>query len=404
MNTKTDRQRVGRLLLSSETRNLTVVGTLVFVGVGAEPLAMLLFLVHATGSFGSAGIVIGCYGLSSAATAPVRGRLADRYGAAVLTVIATAHLVLTLALVAAGEAHAPLVVLVLTSAAVGTGYSAVYAAMRSAWSRLTGEQDRESAYAVQAVLQEIGYIGGPAGAGAAIAQAGTTFALLATSCLTWSATLVFSQLSAVRSQPRAAVQMWSRPAVMASGPLAVLIATTAPTAFAFAVVEVDLPAYATRHAVPGIAGLLIALVAIGSLVGGLAYGHRTWRSALDRRYAAILLLLALLMTALSLARSMPAVVLLTLLVGLPAAPMITCRYLLLDGTVPNGFANEAFMWITTADAIGDSAGKAIGGFLVERSSFGLVSLVAGLAATLAMLITVLGCQTLRRSVPAELTV
>ncbi|MFJ4184929.1 MFS transporter [Kitasatospora sp. NPDC089509] len=392
------------LLRTGPARNLTVVGALVFIGDGAEPLALLLFLVHAAGSFGAAGLVIGCYGLSAAVTAPLRGRLTDRHGVRTLVAVAVLHLLLTLLLVAAGQARAPLAVLVVVAAALGTGYSVAFAAMRSAWSRLTGEAERGQAYALQAVLQEVGYIGGPLIAGALIAVAGATAALLVTAVLTCAATLAFGRLAAVRSQPRAEVRLWGRPAVVASGPLAVLVATTVPSCLAFGVVEVNLPAYATEHALPGIAGLLLALIAVGSILGGLGYGRRSWRSAITQRYAATLLALTMTMSALALADSVPALVLLTLLVGLPAAPMITCRYLLLDGTVPADSANEAFMWITTADAVGTAVGQALGGVLVEHGSFTVVSLAAGLAAALALAAAVLGGQVLRRSVPRELTV
>lgn len=383
-----------RLLHTRGVVGFAAVGAVAFLGVGAEPLAMLLFLVHSTGSFAAAGTIIACYGVGSAATAPIRGRLADRFGAPVIAIVAVAHAFLMVVLVLAGERHAPPVGVAVLAAVVGAFFSMVNSAMRSGWSRLSAEQDRDAAYSIQSILQEVGYIGGPLLAGAMVAAFGPRTSLLCSTGLTLAATVVFARLPAIRSQVPEKPATTGRLPMFMSRSLLVLIATVVPVDFAFGAIEVALPGYASEHGQAGLSGILIALIAIGSILGGLAYGRRTWTSPVPVRYIAILLALAALMAALALARGLPMIAAVTLAVGLPAAPMVTCRYLVLDRSVPAARANEAFMWITTADVIGDAGGQAVGGFLIEHTSFASVALLSGLVVGIAVLAAVLGRQTL----------
>ena len=71
------------------------------------------------------------------------------------------------------------------------------------------------------------------------------------------------------------------------------------------------------------------------------------------------------------------------LMGLPIAPMIACRYRLLDQAAPHGRENEAFMWISTSEAAGVAAGQACAGLVVEQLGIPPTFLAAGAAAALA---------------------
>jgi MFS family permease len=62
----------GRVLLS--------VGIMARLGIGMTPLALLLLVRQATGSYAEAGLAGGIYALGGAALSPLAGRLADRIG------------------------------------------------------------------------------------------------------------------------------------------------------------------------------------------------------------------------------------------------------------------------------------------------------------------------------------
>ncbi len=92
---------------------------------------------------------------------------------------------------------------------------------------------------------------------------------------------------------------------------------------------------------------------------------------------------------------------LTLLAGAPIAPMMTCRFQLIDAVAPRGTANEAFMWVSAAEAGGVSAGLALGGVLVDVSGTGITLLVAGGCAFLSAVVALAGREPLGGAVPGH---
>jgi MFS family permease len=87
---------------------LLVGGVVARLGQGVTVLAWLLLVKETTGGFSGAGLVGACISLATAATAPVAGRLADRFGAGrVLPLYATAYALLQLLLLVAVLARMP---------------------------------------------------------------------------------------------------------------------------------------------------------------------------------------------------------------------------------------------------------------------------------------------------------
>src|SRR5262249_58425230 len=80
-------------------------------------------------------------------------------------------------------------------------------------------------------------------------------------------------------------------AIAAPG-LRVLAGVFALTGVVFGALEVVMVAFATRHNARALAGPLLALSAVGSLLAGLWYGTRDWHAPAPRRFAAALTALA----------------------------------------------------------------------------------------------------------------
>ena len=74
-----ERYRV--LLGPAPIRLMLLAGGLAYVGIEAEPLAMLLLARDATGGYATGALVVGAYGLTSALLAPLRGRSVYRRAA-----------------------------------------------------------------------------------------------------------------------------------------------------------------------------------------------------------------------------------------------------------------------------------------------------------------------------------
>ena len=114
-----------------------------------------------------------------------------------------------------------------------------------------------------------------------------------------------------------------------------------------------------------LAGPLLALWALGSMAGGLAFGSRASDRGPERRMVGLLLLVVAGIALLAVASGVVQLAAGMILAGLGIAPAIACLYLLVDRLAPAGTVTEAFTWVTTAFATGFAAGNALGGSLVH---------------------------------------
>jgi predicted MFS family arabinose efflux permease len=159
--------------------------------------------------------------------------------------------------------------------------------------------------------------------------------------------------------------------------LATLLADTA-----LGVADVTLIAFADLEGNPESGGVLIALFAAGSVVGGLTFGARTWPGSPSRQLAAITAAASLAMAPLALADSLLAAAPLALLAGVPGAAQWAAASLTLDRASGGSAGAEAYTWLSTANAVGIAVGSTAAGALVEASGPSLAFL-AGCAATAA---------------------
>jgi hypothetical protein len=112
--------------------------------------------------------------------------------------------------------------------------------------------------------------------------------------------------------------------------------------------EVVVPAVAVRHGSTALAGVLLGAISLGSGIGGLAYGQRTWRLTPMMRLVLHCGAMALICCLLGLATN-PALLAAALgLLGLFLAPAMVTGYLLGDELTSESVRTEASTWINTA--------------------------------------------------------
>jgi len=123
----------------------------------------LVLLVRATGAgYGQAGLVAAAYGVAVAIGAPYGGRQVDRRGAyRVLRVRMVLYSTLLGGVALLGELGAPIGVIALVAAATGLTMAPVSSVLRSIWPTVAGEDGAKTAYALDAALQEVIFVGGP---------------------------------------------------------------------------------------------------------------------------------------------------------------------------------------------------------------------------------------------------
>jgi hypothetical protein len=291
--------------------------------------------------------------------------------------------------VLAAELRAPSGILVVVAGIAGAMTPPLSACMRALWPRVAPTGDAlEAAYQLDATSQEVIWTSGPLLVAAAIALGSPAAAVLLCAAITVAGTFWFTTAPAT-SQLRGVGRAVNRPSAISTSGLRIMLVTTLLMGLGLGAVEVALPAVAVRSGSHAGAGILLGLWSIGSLLGGLTYGSRSWKPAMTSRYPALMFMIALTTVPLSFASGLAAAIPLSLVAGVGLAPTMACQYALIGAVSARRTATEAFAWTSTALVTGLAAGNAAAGPVVQAGgmslAFVLGCLAFALAATVALL-------------------
>lgn len=231
--------------------------------------------------------------------------------------------------------------------------------------RLADEMQLATAYSLESVLIELIFILGPVLVAFFVAVAAPAVAVyFAAGCGAVGAFL-FLRSTAVRNW-----RIEARASASLLGPLAErgfvpLILVVLCFAAAFGFLEIGATAYATERQSPALAGVLLGLMSVGSAIGGLAYGSRSWHLALVPQFALLLALMGAGLAALSLATHPAAFAMIGFVAGVVMAPVLIVQSMLVAKAVRAEHAAEAFTWSASALLAGVGLGLAGGGVLLE---------------------------------------
>jgi len=265
--------------------------------------------------------------------------------------------------------------LIACSVLAGATLPPLGACMRAIWPSLLATQGlRDTAYALEAWLQEVFFVFGPL-LTAAIAVIATPWAAIVTaSVLTAVGTLWFALTPAVRAVEPAPARPKSRAGALGSAAVRTVMLSTFAMGVAFGIVEVAMPAFGEEHGSRAQGGFALSCFALGSLFGGLWIGTRPPSRGLAVRFTLALVALALALLPPLVAPSILAMCVLMLIAGLPIAPAFASSYGLVDALAVPGTTTEAFALLGTAIVAGLSLGTSVSGAAIEQ--FGLTGALA----------------------------
>lgn len=336
-----------------------------WLSYGVAGLALFLVVHRATGSSGLAGVAVAAFSLGSAPSAPIRGRVLDRRGVRPWLPIFTlgyATALVLLALFARVDPHAWL--LILCAGIAGVSTPPLIAVLRNLWSSTVEETLLRRAYALTALVGDVGLAAPPALAGLLfVLQPSSPLLLAAAAAL--GATLVAVSL-APRGDASAAIAIHSeRPSLFADRSMRAVLGVSIVLGATFGLVDVAVPAAATRWHAAGYSGLLLAAFSLGSIAGGLWYGRRRWQRPPAERYLLAVLVLAVALVPPLFATGATTLAPLLIVAGVGSGPATISLFEVLDSVAPTR-GTEALTWITSAEATGVSAGAAVAGWATAR--------------------------------------
>ncbi|ONI62553.1 MFS transporter [Microbacterium sp. CSI-V] len=341
---------------------------------GMISLAVLLHIEHVTGSYGAAGLVLAATSVGQAVAGPVTSRWMGRWG---MRRVLTVTLVFCAAAIAAmALLVVPLPVYMALGLIGGLSTPPVQSAVRTIYPKMVPSSQLTPLYSLDASLQEIIWVLAPVIITLVGTQVGTVPALLliVVILLGGGAWFILSpEVGRVRI-PRSRRALGT---VLRKPPVILATATGFLLVGACAAVEAGVVATFNHGGLE--AGLILAVFAVGSLAGGLSFGHiPIGRWAMARRFAIVTVGLTLTIVSLN-AWWLGA----TLLVaGAGIAPALAVMFAMTSASVRFSETAEAYGWIGTGQLIGAAAGSAVAGFLVDGvGPQGAYIAAAGFAAT-----------------------
>ncbi|MGW3264945.1 MFS transporter [Streptomyces sp. NPDC001056] len=348
-------------------------------------IALVLFVRASGGTYSLAGALAAVYGVANAVGQPVLGRLVDLYGQPRVQLPAAVLAALSMTVFAFSGTD-PLPLAYAAVAASGLCAPPLEGGLRALWpSVLRGEEQVHSAYAMDAVAQEVMFTVGP---------------LLVTLCASvWDARAallvlnvlgVLGALSVVVSAPSRAWRSAPREAhwlgALRSPGLLALLGAFLFVGIALGSITVASVSYADGHGGDAVYGWLMAGLGLGALVGGSVYGARQWAGVPERRLRVLVALLAVCYLPLMLMPGAVAMVLLSVVSGVFLAPCIACAFILVDRHAPRGTVTEAFSWLVTTFTVGASVGTGLAGPVVQAGGTVWGFAVPGAAGAVSLLV------------------
>jgi MFS family permease len=354
---------------------LLVFGFVGRLGISTEPLGLILLVQHATGRYSAAALASAAYTLAYAAAQPVAGRLTTRFSpSTVLPVIAVAHPIALITLVlSARVADSAFVAVVAAAILSGATSPPVVAVLRSTWTRMT-EPDgdwaelRGTALAADTSLYQSVFVVGPLVVAAVVAAGSASALLVASAMVTGIGTVVLARGAAMRAMPARTPTTRVRYRGLPHVPgFPAMLACSAALGMTFGVVTVAVPAFATGHGSSGaLAGLLLAILGTGSVLGGVAFGAVRLRAPLPRQFAALLGTVAASFAVYSLMRHPAALAVALFCGGALVTPVLTVESALVGRIVPAAVRTEAYTWMVGAEVTATAIGLQATGLVVDQ--------------------------------------
>jgi len=357
------------------------------------------------GSYGLAGAVSATMALANAATAPLIGTASDRLGQArVLVPSVVGHLIGVVGLVVVGVTHGPAWLYFPAAVVTGAAVPQVSSMVRTRWAGRVGDPAALStAFSLESVLDEVVFVIGPVLATVLATLVWSAGGIAAAGVL---ATIGALLLAARRdSEPGRHVRIAGQrhPSAIAVPGLRVLMITFLALGGVFGTVDVSMVAFAAEHGHKPVSGLLLALLAFGSLVSGLLYGTREWTWSLRDRLIVGAAGLLVASTAVALAPSIPVMAVVVVVAGLAIAPTLVAGMGLVEALVPAAARTEGFSWAITALAVGVAVGSSLAGVVVDLASGHRAFLLGVAAAGVGLLSTAVGRRALAARAPDPVT-
>ncbi len=325
---------------------------------GMLSLAFLLHIERVHDSYGAAGLVLGAMSIGQAIAGPMTSRLMGVLG--MRLVLWTTLLLCSAAVAAIGLFVMPIPLTMGVAFFAGLCMPPIQPAVRTIYPKMVNSRQLTPLFSLDASAQEIIWIAGPVAITFVSTQIGTVEGILMSVAIMLAGGFWFiasPEVGRVRI-PRSKRRFGT---VLARPP--VLLATVVGFLLIGSCSAVEAGVVATFGEGSPLAGIVLAIWSLGSLVGGLAFGHvpiGPWATARRMLIVFIGIVLSTFML-----WSWWGLSLTLLIAGLGIAPALAVLFAIVSASVKFSDTAEAYGWVGTGQLIGAALGSAVAGFLID---------------------------------------
>ncbi|MDQ3464459.1 MAG: MFS transporter [Actinomycetota bacterium] len=369
--------------------------------IGRLPLSMVglgsvLLVEDYTGSYGLGGGVAATGAVTTALLGPLIGRLADCLGQRrVLLPVVAVHIVGGLVFLFAVRSQTdaqpwPLWVMFVAAGVAGAALPPISSMIRTRWSYLLkGSPRLQIALAFESVTDELVFIIGPVLVTFLSTTGHTTSGIVTAFVLAVVGSLLFAAQFHTEPPPTG-LHLRHGPLAIRTPGLWVLCPVGLALGAILGVLEVSLVAFADEVNRKAYAGLLIAALAVGSMLSGVLWGLVHWHNELRRRLVYSLAVLAVGTIPLLLVSNLWLMMIFVFIAGTAVSPSLIGAFTLTERLVPSAVVTEGFTWLGTSVGLGVALGAGMSGKLVDLSGANTAFSVATVAAGAAALVVLVG--------------
>ncbi len=345
--------------------------------LGMLSLAILLHVQARTGSYAIAGAVVACTSIGEALAMPMTARLLGRIG--MIATLVSAALVNGVSMVALALVHISAWPLMALGFLIGASVPPLLPAVRTLYPQMVPGEGLRALFALDTTAQELIWVVGPVAATFLASAVSTALPLLFSAAVTLVGTAWFL-LSARSFRPRVTRSEAAFGRVLANRAVILAMIVSLALVASFMTLEVGVLALYGNHSLS--AGMALAVASLGSLVGGVVFGHRR----LGVRGLALAMTVVAAGTVLfGLVDGYGLQLAALFASGLGFAPALAALYVMVSQQTNQQSAAEAFGWLNSGALAGGAVGTALGGVVADNYSPFAVVLVAGLLALIAAL-------------------
>lgn len=373
-----DPRRFGEILRLPGAAAFTSAGFLGRLALAAATLAITLAIVHRTGSYATAGLIVGVFVLARAVSAPVLSRLVDRFGQFAVMLIASMAQTLLLVLLTAGIfLDWPVATLTVIAAIAGLGSGSPPAFVRARWAHLVDSpQKLSTAFAWESLIESSAFTISPllvvliVDAVSPLSGMIFVIGIVAAAGLT-----LYTQRS---TQPPIALQTdGSAQAIPTRVIVAVLISGLYYFSVSFAMGVFDIIAVEQGESSgnASLTSLILAVFSVGTMTAAIVYGSVQWKWTPRQRLLMLIPLFALATLAVPLLGGGLMLMAPAFVIGIIFSFVLTSSNLAVQAVAPKGRLTELLAWMTAGLGVGVAAGAYFAGLAVDLGGFEAAAVV-----------------------------